>query len=67
MIDRITRLSRKLHMDRYRIGGAPEAGFYRSCRLTQRHGIRLVVINPPVTDDYRRLMFSDALTAESPS
>ena len=64
MIDRITRLSRKLHMDRYRIGGAPEAGFYRSCRLTQRYGIRLVVINPPVTDDYRRLMFSDALTDE---
>jgi len=64
MIDRIARLSRNHYMDRYRIGGAPEAGFYRSCHLARSFGISLVVINPPVTDDYRRLVFSDAVTDE---
>jgi hypothetical protein len=57
-------LARRLHMDRYRIGGPSEAGFHRCCRLARSLGIRLVVINPPVTDDYRRLMFSRAVTDE---
>ena len=64
MLDQIPTLIQIRHMDRYRIGGAPEAGFLRSCRLAQSRGIRLVVVNPPVTDDYRRLMYSDSATEE---
>ncbi len=64
MIRLTGRLSRILHMDRYRIGGAPEAGFHHSCGLARSIGFRLVVINPPVTDDYRSLVFPEAITAE---
>lgn len=64
MIHQTARLARVLRMDRYRIGGAPEAGFDHSCRLARSVGFRLVVINPPVTDDYRRLVFPDAVTNE---
>lgn len=52
------------HMDSFRIGGAAEAGFHRSCRLAEAHGIPLIVFNPPVTDVYRQLIFSDAISEE---
>jgi hypothetical protein len=42
------------YMDRYEIGGAPEAAFRSICRLTHDRGIRLVVLDPPVADRYRR-------------
>jgi hypothetical protein len=42
------------YMDRYEIGGAPEAAFRSICRLTRDRGIRLVVLDPPVADRYGR-------------
>ncbi len=42
------------YMDRYEIGGAPEAAFRSICRLTRDRGIPLVVLDPPVADRYGR-------------
>lgn len=41
------------YMDRYEIGGAPEAAFRSICRLTRDRGIPLVVLDPPVAESYR--------------
>jgi hypothetical protein len=43
------------YLREYRIGGAPEEGIRRSCRLAAEHGFELVVVNLPVTPEYRRL------------
>jgi hypothetical protein len=64
MAGNVARLSQRLHLDSYRIGGPPKAGFYRICRLARSLGIPLVVINPPVSDEYRRLTFSKAVADE---
>jgi hypothetical protein len=45
---------RREYMDRYQIGGAPEAAFRSICRLTRDRGIPLVVLDPPVADRYGR-------------
>jgi hypothetical protein len=42
------------YMDRYEIAGAPEAAFRSICRFTRDRGIRLVVLDPPVAERYRR-------------
>jgi hypothetical protein len=42
------------YMDRWEIGGAPVAAFRSICRLTHDRGIRLVVLDPPVAEGYRR-------------
>jgi hypothetical protein len=42
------------YMDRYEIGGAPEAAFRSICRLTRDRGIPLVVLDPPVAERYGR-------------
>lgn len=42
------------YMDRYEIGGAPEAAFRSICRLTRERRIPLVVLDPPVADRYGR-------------
>jgi hypothetical protein len=43
------------YLQRYQIGGPPETGLRSICRVAAEHGFQLVVLNPPVTPEYRRL------------
>jgi hypothetical protein len=64
LLQRLRRHHRPRLVDRYRIGGAPEAGFRAIRRLTGDRGIPLVVYNPPVTRAYRRAILPAAVRRE---
>ena len=52
------------YMSRFCIGGAPEAGLLSSCRLARDRGIRMIIVNPPVTAEYRRLAYPPQVALE---
>jgi len=51
-LDTAVRLTRRLYMIDYTIGGAPAAGFTAMVDLAAEHDIPLILVDPPVTPEY---------------
>jgi len=46
------------------IGGPPEQAFRRVCRLVHESGAKLVVLNPPLTQEFREQVYPEILRRE---
>ena len=46
------------------IGGPPEKAFRRVCRLVHESGAKLVVLNPPLTQEFREQVYPEFLRRE---
>ena len=53
LLDDAVRWARHQYVASYQIGGAPEAAFRAICRLARDRGFPLIVVDPPVAEDYR--------------
>ena len=63
-LDTAVRLTRRLYMRDYEVGGAPEAGFAAMVEFASEHDIPLILVDPPVTPDYGKAIFAPTEFAE---